>query len=359
LRHRRPGFFICQSGNGYKGRGDCIVNLDRLSKIKLIPAPTPFEKAERLTKALGGPAIWLKRDDLTGIGLGGNKVRKLEYLLSDALNKNCNVAVTTAAMHSNFLRVFTAACNRCGIKPVVFMRGKEEIPEGNYLCTALSGAEMHYVDTDDPYSDTTVELMNAAARDAAARGDRAYLIHLGTFSGALAAVGYVDGAHELFSQAGNMKVKAIYAAAGSGGTHAGLLAGCRLLGKNTRIEGISVNVNAETLTENVCAMANGAIRLMGEHFEIPLANVHITDKFVQPGYGKVSGQSAEAIDIMVQSEGILLDPVYTGKALAALICDIRAGRWAKDDNIVFLHTGGAPNLFAHGHELLKRKGELS
>ena len=331
------------------------MRFDHLPRVPLLSGPTPLEKAANFTRLLGGPTIYLKRDDLTGVGLGGNKVRKLEFLLGEALAQNCNTAITTAALHSNFLRVFAAACNRCNIRPVVFMRGSPEIPTGNYLCTMLFGAELHYLETEDPYSDDTIQAMSAYARNEEKKGHKSYIIHLGTFSGPLAAIGYIAGVEELFRQTQELGIEpaAIYAPAGSGGTHAGLLAGSRLLGKSTKIFGVSVNVDSGTLAANIIEMIKLALVLMKENAEISLSDVLITDEFVHPGYGKVNSEGAEAIHMMAETEGLLLDPIYTGKALAALIRDIREGRYSRNDNVVFLYTGGAPNLFTHGQALLE------
>lgn len=332
------------------------MNFSHLPKAALISSPTPLEAAPNLSKQLGGPMIYLKRDDLTSVGLGGNKVRKLEYLLGEALAQGCNTAITTAALHSNFLRVFAAACNRCGIRPVVFMRGKPEEPTGNYLCTMLFGAQLHYVNTDDPYSDHTLAAMRAYADAELEKGNQAYLIHLGTFSGPLAAVGYISGAAELFQQTQIQKFEpdAIYTPVGSGGTYAGLLAGKMLLRKKTAVIGVSVNVDRTTLTRNIHDMIEQAVGLVEENIKISLSDVSVTDDFVHPGYGMVSDKGVEAIRIMAEAEGLLLDPVYTGKALAVLIRDVREGRYTKDQNVVFLYTGGMPNIFTHGHELVKR-----
>ena len=232
------------------------MNLDKLPKVSFISMPTPLEYMSNLSKRLGGPQIYFKRDDLTGLGLGGNKVRKLEYLMGEALAQGCQTAVTTAALHSNFLRVFAAACNRCGIRPVVFMRGEPEPPVGNYLCTTLLGAELHYITTKDPFSDDTIKAMTEYAKEEEKKGRKTYKIHLGTYSGPLAAVGYIAGAAELFRQTDvlGLEIDAIYAATGSGGTHGGLLAGARLLGKTTKIVGTSVNLDAELLVRNISGM---------------------------------------------------------------------------------------------------------
>jgi 1-aminocyclopropane-1-carboxylate deaminase/D-cysteine desulfhydrase-like pyridoxal-dependent ACC family enzyme len=235
------------------------------------------------------------------------------------------------------------------------MRGAPEpVPAGNFLCTALLGAGLHFVDTADPYADDTIQAMRACADAEAQKGHRAYLIHLGTFSGPLAAVGYMAGAAEIFRQAAERGValSAVYAPAGSGGTHAGLLAGARLSGERTRIVSASVNVDAKTLARNVSGMMAGAAGLVGAEPAIPLSEVEITGDFIHPGYGRVNAEGAEAIRLMAETEGVLLDPVYTGKALAALIRDVRNGRYTRRESIVFLHTGGAPNLFTHGPELL-------
>lgn len=332
------------------------MQLENLPKISLIHGQTPFEKANRITEVLGGPDIYFKRDDMTGIGLGGNKMRKLEYLLGEAVAQGCTAAITTAAQHSNFLRVFSACCNRLKIKPIVFMRGTPDAEiTGNYMCITLLGAEQHFINTEDPYSNATIVAMYARAAEEERRGGKAYVIHLGTFSGPLATVGYIDGACELFAQAdaAGVELDNIYSAVGSGGTYAGLLTGARILKKKTTITGVSVNIDREILKRNILTMIRDAQTMVKDNTFIDPDEICILDDYKHPGYGKVNEEGTRAIKLLAETEGLILDPVYTGKAFAALLADVESGKYKKGDAICFLYTGGAPNLFAHGEELME------
>lgn len=325
-----------------------------LAKISLIEGKTELYHAKNLTQLLGGPDIYIKRDDETGLGLGGNKVRKLEYLLGEAVSLGCRTAVTTASVYSNFLRIFTAACCRLGLRPVVFARCcGEPVYDGNLLCMLLLGAEIHFLPTDDPYAPGTVDAMRAYAANEEAEGRKAYVIHLGLFSGPLATVGYIDGGIELYGQMGDAP-DAVYCAVGSGGTYAGLLAAALLRGIKTRVRGASVNVAAETLEKNVRDMVTGAGRLIGAELAAPPGNVFISDDYKHPGYGQVNDEGLEAMLLLARTEGIVLDPVYTGKAMAMLIDEVRKKRFARGQRVVFLHSGGSPNLFTHGRELYQK-----
>lgn len=335
-----------------------LTTLRQLPKIALLPQKTPLEAAHNLEQALGGPHLLIKRDDMTGLGLGGNKVRKLEYLLGDAVAQGCTVAVTTAASQSNFLRIFAACCNKVGIRPVVFMRGRaDEVPKGNLLCTYLLGAELHYLSTEDPYADNTIAQMRAYAEEQEAQGNKTYLIHLGLFSGPTATVGYISGAKELFRQAAELgrEPDAIYCAVGSGGTYAGLLAGARLMEKKTKIIGVSVNVDRAVLKENIWNMIERSLDLLEAPHVVDKEEITILDDYKYPGYGKVNDVGMEAIALGAK-EGLLLDPVYTGKAMAALVHDVRAGQYGPQQTVVFLYTGGMPNLFGHDEEMLDYLG---
>ena len=317
-----------------------------------------MERAENLERALGGPKLYIKRDDMTGLGLGGNKVRKLEYLLGDALAQGCTVAVTTAASQSNFLRISSACCNKVGIRPVVFMRGRpDEMPKGNLLCTYLLGAELHYLDTEDPYAEDTIAQMRAYAKEQEEKGHKTYLIHLGLFSGPTATVGYISGAKELFRQAAEQGFEpdAVYCAVGSGGTYAGLLAGARLMEKKTKIIGVSVNVDKDVLKEKIWDMIETSFELLGAPHVVKKEDIIILDDYKYPGYGKVNDMGMEAIGLAAR-EGLLLDPVYTGKAMAALVHDVREGLYKPEHAAVFLYSGGMPNLFGHDEEMLRHLG---
>lgn len=311
---------------------------------------TPLEEAPHLSSALGGPRVFFKRDDLTGVGLGGNKLRKLEYLLGDALSRGADTVITTAAVQSNFLRITAAACRRLGLTPVFFVRAKasEELT-GNALCYQLAGAEVHMVNTADPYSESTIQAMKEYGADLERRGRTPYLIHLGTFSGPLATVGYIDGTRELIAQARSRQVVFDHAfvAVGSGGTMAGMLLALADAQVPCTVTGVSVCEPARKLAGNIYDFTERAAQLVGVKARVPRHSVRVIDSFIGPGHGIPSPESLEAVRMVARAEGIFLDPIYTGKAMAALISAVRNGEIQHGANVLFMHTGGVPNLFRH------------
>jgi D-cysteine desulfhydrase family pyridoxal phosphate-dependent enzyme len=326
------------------------MNLDRLPRVNLARLPTPLEEAPRLASALGIARLLVKRDDLTDLGLGGNKVRKLEFLLGDALAQGADTLITTAGMQSNFLRLTAAAARRLGLRPILVARGRPDTPShGNLLLMRLFGADIRYVDTEDPFAQTTVAVMQAAADEVRAQGGRPYLMHIATYSGPRAAAGYVAGAFELAEQLDERDVAPgqVVLAAGSGGTHAGLLLGLRLAGYGARVLGVSVNLPAGELRRMIAEHIRGAAALLGVESPVHEDEIEVTDAHVGPGYGIPTEDSLSAVRQAAVLEGLIFDPIYTGKAWVALDAAVRAGAIARDAAVVFLHTGGAPNLFLH------------
>jgi len=327
------------------------VNLDRLPRVSLSRLPTPLEDAPRLAAAAGVARVLIKRDDLTDLALGGNKVRKLEFLLGEALAQGADTIITTAAAQSNFLRLTAAASRRVGIHPVLVVRGTPDlVPQGNLLLMRVFGAEIHFVHTDDPYADSTITLMHALADRVRGRGGRPYVVHLATFSSGLASVGYVPAAFELAGQISAMKARAdhVVVAVGSGTTQAGLLLGLRLAGIETHVLGVSVNTPAAALRELIAGQIRDAAALLG----VPAAivgecSIDITDAYIGPGYGIPTPDSAGAVRLAARTQGLLFDPIYTGKAWAAVEHGVRSGTIRREATVVFMHTGGAPNVFLH------------
>lgn len=308
---------------------------------------TPVQRAPRLSHYLQGPDIYVKRDDLTGLGLGGNKVRKLEYLFGAASKEGANVIISTASIYSNFLRILAAGACKMGWRCRLFVRGNQRTQlHGNYLCYKLMGAEIEYLDTEDPFSKQTFALMEEAACEEKAKGNTPYIINLGTHSAPLAILGYVDGYKEIFSQVGDFDH--VVLAVGSGGTYAGLMLGAMLNESSTKYWGYSVNLPADKLADMIRDGIPKACELLGVNEpNIAADSVHIDDGFVGDGYAIPTQESIEAVRLMATTEGIILDPIYTGKALAGLIDHIQQGRIRKGERVLFLHTGGIPNTFAH------------
>lgn len=332
------------------------MNLDRLPRVSLSRLPTPLEEAPRLAAAAGVARVLVKRDDLTDLALGGNKVRKLEFLLGEALAQGADTIITTAAAQSNFLRLTAAAARRVGIHPVLVVRGTpDQAPQGNLLLMRVFDAEIHFVQTTDPYAETTIALMHDLADRVRRRGGRPYVVHLATFSSGLASVGYVPAVFELAEQLAAMQARAdhIVVAVGSGTTQAGLLLGLRLAGDAARIAqarvlGVSVNTPAAALQTLIAGQIRDAAAILGvSPTLVSESDIHVTDAHVGPGYGIPTPESAGAVRLAARTHGLLFDPIYTGKAWAAVEHGVRSGAIHRDATIVFMHTGGAPNVFLH------------
>ena len=312
----------------------------KAGKIDLMQGITPLLRAPVMSEAIG-LEVYFKRDDMSPIGLGGNKLRNLEYLLADAVAKGCETVVTAASPRSNYLRIFTACCNRLKLKPVVIMRNgvPEGSPRGNYLCTKLLGAEIHFIDTDDPFDPRIMETMESF-------GAGAYVIHLALHSGPLASLGYIDAMAEMtkqFEEAG-ICPKAIYTAVGSGCTFAGLWMGAKLYNPMD-VVGVSVNLDVEGfLRPHITEQIRKASVLWGSPLDVSPDELILRDHLKFPGYGMVNPICMDAIRKIAQWEGLLLDPVYMAKPAAALLEDVH--KYQKGDVAVILYSGGAPNLFA-------------
>jgi D-cysteine desulfhydrase family pyridoxal phosphate-dependent enzyme len=325
-----------------------------LPRVNLTSWPTPLEEAPRLAEALGLKKLYVKRDDLTGLGLGGNKVRKLEYLLGEALAQGADTVITTAGGQSNFLRLTAVAARRLGLRPILVVRGARPASlQGNLLLMHLAGADLRFVETADAYDPSTVALMREIGEQVEAGGHHPYLIHLGTFSGGLAAVGYVTGGLELVDQcrAAEISQARIVLAVGSGGTYAGLLLGLRAAGVRFHTLGASVLSPIPFLRERVREKVQAAAELLGLSETLGDEEINITDAMIGEGYSMPPGESLDAVYLAARTEGLILDPIYTGRALAALRRAAREGAIRDGETPVFLHTGGAPNVFANAEKL--------
>jgi D-cysteine desulfhydrase family pyridoxal phosphate-dependent enzyme len=349
---------------------DVMAALARHPRVRLAMLPTPLHEVPRLRDALGGPErcprILLKRDDLTGLAGGGNKARKLEFLVADALARGATWLVTTGGAQSNHARMTAAAARAygLGVSLVLTTRTAEPEVQGNLLLDCLFGAEVQLVaPADDPSAVSgpgEAEAVATVARDLWGRGETPYVIPLGG-STAIGALGYVAGTLELADQLANPlaapgeQPTRLYVAAGSNGTAAGLALGVHLAGLPMRVHGVAVAGPALSSADRTIALAAETAALLG--LPAPAAAPALDLAFdldvgqVGPGYGRATPACLEAIRLLARSEGILLDPVYTGKAMAGLIADIRAGSISPAETVVFLHTGGLPGIFGQAREL--------
>lgn len=309
--------------------------------------PTPLVEAPRLSRALGGPRILIKRDDLTGFGFGGNKVRGLEFYLAEALAEKADVVVTGAGPQSNHVRATAAAARSLGMDMVAVLHDSRPASlQGNLLLDAILDVDVRF--TSDPDRTLVDSRMEEVARELAAAGRRPYVIPRGGTS-ALGACGYVACVAEMNRQleAADVGPHWLVVATGACGTYSGLLAGTKIFGAPHRLLGISVSRPVAECVERIRKFAAEAARLAGRDIPIEDKDILVRGDYLGPGYAIPTSECIEAIKLAARTEGLFLDPTYTGKALAGLIGEIRAGRIASDATVVFLHTGGEPGLFAH------------
>lgn len=334
-----------------------------LPRFPLAQLPTPITDATRLREALGGPTacprILIKRDDLTGLGLGGNKARKLEYLIADALAAGAHTVVTTGAVQSNHARMTAAAARMAGLRCVLVLTTREEEPalEGNLLLDYLFGAEVRFVPAEDPMLAVgrDEEVVVQVVAEEAAAGRTTYVIPVGG-SSAVGSVGYVSGTAELVGQLRDMGVapSRLYYASGSRGTQAGLTLGAKLSAAPYQLWGVAVSAGEPEKIERAKKAANDAAALLGVSARVDHADLFTDQGFIGEGYGIPTPAGLEAIELLASTEAILLDPVYTSKGFSALVQHVRAGMIPPDETIVFLHTGGVPALFTKSFVATRR-----
>jgi D-cysteine desulfhydrase family pyridoxal phosphate-dependent enzyme len=332
-------------------------------RFRLAALPTPIQELSNLRATLGGPdacpRILMKRDDLTGLAFGGNKARKLEFLVGDALQQGATVLVTSGAVQSNHARMTAAAARAARMKASLVLTSESEHPmvQGNLLIDKLLDAEIHLIppNADPRLATGDQEAMKIAEvmEDLRQRGERPYLIPIGG-SSSVGTLGYVSGTLELVSQLFQMgeAPSRLYFANGSRGTQAGLVLGAKLYSAPYRVHGIAVSGGEPEKTERALRIANGAAEMLGVPTRLCAGDLLNDENYIGPGYGIATPECLDAIRLLARSEGILLDPVYTAKAMAGMIDHIRRGVIPANGTILFLHTGGTPALFAHADRVL-------
>ncbi len=309
-------------------------------RLRFADLPTSVETLPRLSEALGGPHLLIKRDDQTGLAFGGNKTRKLEFLAAEARDQGAKTLITGGALQSNHCRQTAAAGARFGFECILVLTGdKSQKASGNLLLDQLFGAEIVYVADRKDRDRILQETFDRATQE----GTKPYLVPYGG-SNATGALGYAFAMKELIEQ--NVAADWIVFATSSGGTHAGLLLGQRIFGFNGKILGISVDEPEEWLKNEVSQLASATSEKVGDRIEFTPADVLVNADYCEAGYGVVTEREREAIWLFARHEGLLLDPVYTGRAAAGMIDLIRKGFFKKDETVLFLHTGGLPALFA-------------
>ena len=308
------------------GITDASEILESIDRFPLCVLPTPLQRAPRLEAALGtgSPRIWIKRDDLTGLAFGGNKARKLEYLIADAVAQQATIVVTEGNVQSNHARMTAAAVVLAGLRCVLVLdrRGGLEI-QGNFLLDHLLGAELRILKPGEPRHASMLRISD----ELQAQGERPYVIRVGG-STPLGALGYVRGLFELWEQAESLGIEPVrvYCPTGSQGTLAGLRVGATALGREDLIQAIAVEEDAPTLATDAAPIATGAASLLGLSREYFAEDFAIDDRFVGPGYGVATARGLEAIRLTAQTEALFLEPTYSAKAMAGLIGHIRDGK---------------------------------
>ena len=323
--------------------------LNELPRIPLAQLPTPLEEAVRLSAALGGPRIFLKRDDLTAAGLGGNKVRKLEFVIGRALAEGADTLVVCGGYQSNLARVAAALGNRLGLRVELVLGGipgERHDLTGNLLLDHVYGATIHYVETSPRWDFGSV--LDGIVRELQAQGRRPFLMPLGG-STPEGMAGYVLATQEMLRQcrAAGLRPSRLYVAIGSGGTYSGLLLGAANYAAPYEVVGVSVSRSTDFLLDKLPVEAANAATVLGLKRAPTARDLHVEDRYVGAGYGELTAGCKAAIALVALTEGVLLDPVYSGKAMDCLIDHVRRGVVSPSETVLFLHTGGWPAIFAY------------
>ena len=334
-----------------------LAGIDRFPRVRLCHAPTPLDPAPNLGAALG-IELWIKRDDCTGLAMGGNKLRQLEFHLGEARSRGADTLLVTGAVQSNLARLAAAGARR--LKMDVHIQQEERVSgagslhrtSGNVLLDRLMGATLHSYPrgNDEAGADANMERL---ARKISAEGRTPYVIHSSADRPPLGGLGYVVAAKEIAEQAAAIGVAfdAVVCASGSGLTHAGILVGLRELGQSVSVYGICVRRDAERQRARVARITEDLTSMIGSGAPVHSGEINVCDAVHSQGYGRLNENVSEAIALGARHDALLLDPVYTGKAMAGLVGHLAAGRIRAGSRVLFLHTGGTPALFAYGDQL--------
>ena len=323
-----------------------------IPRLHFAHLPTPIEELPRLSEALGGPRLLIKRDDQTGLAFGGNKTRKLEFLVAEAQEQGAKTLISGGALQSNHCRQVAAAAAKFGMNCILVLNGeKTEHPSANLLLDELFGVEFIII----PDRKDRERVMQETHDEAASTWKKPYLVSYGG-SSPTGALGYAFAMEELMKQMKDFRsanerrdfgsLDYIVFGTSSGGTHAGLVLGQSVFGFKGKVLGISIDESEEWLKDRVSKLASDASEKMGERIEFARDDVLANEEYCQAGYGVLTDAEREAVKLFAKYEGLLLDPVYTGRAAAGMIDLIRKGFFKKDETILFWHTGGQPALFA-------------
>lgn len=326
------------------------MHLSRFPRVRLAHLPTPLEPMDRLSGELGGPRLWVKRDDATGLGTGGNKTRKLEFLMADGLSEGADVVITQGALQSNHVRQTAAAAAKLGVDCHVLLENRVTTDDpdyrlsGNVLLDQMFGATI----SERPAGANMNAEMELLAEQLKAGGKTPYIIP-GGGSNRVGALGYVNCAFELVGQANDLDlvIDHVVHATGSTGTQAGLVAGLQALNSGIETLGISVRAEKTQQEENVFRLAAETADYIGAPGSVARTDIVANSDYVGGGYGVPTDSMIEAVTLAARMEGLLFDPVYSGKGLAGLFDLVRRGHFQAAKNVVFIHTGGSAALFAY------------
>ena len=323
-------------------------------RVALSHTPTPLECLTNLSDHLGGPRIWAKRDDCTGLAMGGNKARQLEFYIGDAVSNGADTLLTTGATQSNHVRMTVAAARKLGLEVEVQLEKRVDgrqpayYESGNPFLIKLMGAKIHFYPEGED-EDGADAAMDARADELRAEGKKPYVIPLSGSHTPYGSLGYVKAAEELVQQFAkqSLEISGIALASGSATTHAGLVAGMKALDSGIPVYGLCIRRGQDAQRVRVLEKAQKVAEMIGHEGAVSDTDVLLDDSMLAPGYGQLNDNCLEAMQLAAFHEGILLDPTYTGKSMAGLIDMIRKGQFTKDQNVVYLHTGGTPGLFGY------------
>lgn len=331
--------------------------LSRFSRVNLAYFPTPMERLDRIGGELG-VELWIKRDDFMPLAFGGNKLRKLEFTLGDAIARESDVIVTTGAVISNHARLTTAAARKVGLDVVLVLRGRDSFPmdvKGNLLLDHLLGADVRVYDIGREEVDRALKEVAGELRN---KGRRPYILPTGGAT-PVGVLGYVNAALELACQMEELGIDVDYVvhSTGTGGTQAGLVLGFRLLDLPVEVLGFSDGTPAGWLEENTLRLARGAEKILGVEGLVRRRDITVVDGYSREGFGVVTGDVVKVMKLFARREALLLDTVYTGKAMFGLISMVEDGKLDRGSRIIFIHTGGTPLIF-HLDDIILKEGDL-
>lgn len=324
-----------------------------INRIKLANLPTKIERLNRLSEQLG-KNIYIKRDDQTGMEFSGNKIRKLEYCLAEALDKNCDYLITCGSIQSNHCRATAAAAAKLGLGVYLVLKGDENTSvEGNLFFDKMLGAEIKFV-TGEEYKNKRTEIMESIKDELEKKGYKPYIIPEGASNG-VGSLGYVNAMEEILEQEKEMGIKfdAIAVTVGSGGTYSGLYYGNRINNNSAVVYGFNITETKEHFQRVVIKLLEEISQYTGRKIDVAMDDIDIIDGYVGRGYALSRPEEIEFLSYLAKLEGLILDPVYTGKAMYGLVEEIKKGTFDKHENILFVHTGGIFGWSVEQRGLLK------